>query len=208
MKINCTNCREKFEFDNLSNIPSTCEHCNEDLVWEEVLDSDEGLESEDKINAEIVNLVWTMQRDSSSFNVSKSSDELCFIGRVHNGAELLGKILHNNIPIISKTHCSVQFSENNVYLKDEGSTNGTYLGYDKISCENKQVLKDNQVVWLANELFIVSFEFKKEDILEPPINTPPQYRCKDCGLTFDTRTEICPNCEVYGSLNLLNIGRK
>jgi len=203
MKIKCTNCREKFEFDDLSNIPSTCEHCNEDLVWEEVLDSEEVLESEDKINAEIVDLVWTMQRDSSSFNVSKSSDELYFIGRIHNGSELLGKILHNNVPIISKTHCSVQFSENNVYLKDEGSTNGTYLGHDKISCENKQVLKDNQVVWLANELFIVSFEFKKEEILESPINTPPQYRCNKCGFTFDTRSEICENCGEYNSLNLI-----
>lgn len=194
MKINCTNCREKFEFDNLSNIPSTCVHCFEDLVWEEVLDS------EDKINVEIVNLVWTMQRDSSSFNVSKSSDELCFIGRLNNGSELLGKILDNNVPIISKTHCSVQFSENNVYLKDEGSTNGTYLGYDKISCENKQVLNDNQVVWLANELFIVSFEFKKEDILELPINSPPQHRCKVCGHTFEileTKLPICDRCESY-----------
>lgn len=201
MKIKCTDCNNKYEFDNLSNIPSTCEHCNEDLVWEEVIDSDEVVESRDKINAEIVNLVWTMQRDSSSFNVSKSSDDLCFIGRLHNGAELLGKILHNSVPIISKTHCSVQFSENTVYLKDEGSTNGTYLGHDKISCENKQVLKDKQVVWLANELFIVSFEFKKEDILESPINNPPQYRCK-CGFTFDTRTEICDNCGEYNSLNL------
>ena len=202
MKIKCTDCNTSYEFDDLSNIPSTCEHCNEDLEWWVVV------ESGDKINAEIVNLVWTMQRDSSRFNVPKSSDELCFIGRLHNGSELLGKILHNNVPIISKTHCSVQFSENNVYLKDEGSTNGTYLGHDKISCENKQVLKDNQVVWLANELFIVSFEFKKEDILESAINTPPQYRCKDCGHTFDTRTEICPNCEAYGSLNLLNIWSK
>ena len=196
MKIKCTDCNTRYEFDDLSNIPSTCEHCNEDLVWWVVV------ESEDKINAEIVNLVWTMQRDSSSFNVSKSSDELCFIGRLHNGSELLGKILHNNVPIISKTHCSVQFSENTVYLKDEGSTNGTYLGYEKISGENKQVLNDNQVVWLANELFIVSFEFKKEDILEGPINIPPQYRCNKCGFTFDTRTEICENCGEYNSLNL------
>ena len=193
MKIKCTDCNTSYEFDDLSNIPSTCEHCNEDLVWWVVV------ESEDKINAEIVNLVWTMQRDSSSFNVSKSSDELCFIGRLHNGSELLGKILHNNVPIISKTHCSVQFSENTVYLKDEGSTNGTYLGYDKISCENKQVLKDNQVVWLANELFIVSFEFKKEDILEPPINTPPQYRCKDCGHTFEILETKLPICDICGA---------
>ncbi len=208
MNIKCAHCNTRYEYNDLSNIPSSCEQCNEDLKWWEVLESEEVLESGEKINAEIVNLVWTMQRDSSSFNVSKSSDELCFIGRLHNGADLLGKILHNNVPIISKTHCSVQFSENNVYLKDEGSTNGTYLGYEKISCKHKQLLKDNHVVWIANELFIVSFEFKKEDILEPPLNSPLQYRCKDCGHTFDTRTEICPNCEAYGSLNLLNIGSK
>jgi len=195
MKIKCTNCNNRYEYLDLSNIPSVCEHCNEDLLWEEVSDSES--KSEDNRNKEIVNLVWTWQRDSSCFNVPKSSNELCVIGRMHYGSELLGNIKHDNVPTISKIHCSVQFLGNIVYLKDECSTNGTYLGYEKISCENKQLLKNNQVVWLANELFIVSFEFKKEEILESPINTPPQYRCNICGFTFDTRSEICENCRAW-----------
>jgi hypothetical protein len=194
MKIKCVNCNARYEFDDFSNITSTCEYCNEELEWEEVLCS------EDKMRAEIVNLVWTKQGDSSSFNVSKSADELHFIGRLHHGSKLLCNILQNNVPIISKTHCSVEFSGNNVYLKDEGSTNGTYLGYEKISCTYKQLLKDNQVVWLANELFIVSFEFHREDILEPHINTSVQYRCRSCGHTFKSKTEECPNCKEYDGL--------
>ncbi len=207
MNIKCAHCNTRYEYNDLSNIPSSCEQCNEDLKWWEVLETEEVLESGEKINAEIVNLVWTMQRDSSSFNVSKSSNALHFIGRLHHGSEVLGNISQNNVPIISKTHCSLEFSENNVYLKDEGSTNGTFLGYEKISCINKLPLKDNQVVWLANVLFIVTFEYKKEEE-EPQKNIPVQYRCRDCGFTFETKTEICPNCEAYGSLNLLNIGSK
>jgi hypothetical protein len=191
MKIKCINCNSSYEFENASEIPSYCEHCNEDLEPKEVS------ESEVNNNEEIVNLKWTKQRDSSFFNVSKSSNMLHLIGRMHHGSELLCSILENNIPIISKTHCSVEFLENNVYLKDEGSTNGTFWGYEKISCTTKKLLKDNQLVWLANELFIVTFEFKREVISESKINNNTKYRCKDCGQTFDTRRELCPKCEAW-----------
>lgn len=194
MKIKCTNCNSSYEFENSSKIPSYCEHCNEDLEWKEVS------KSEVNNNEEIVNLIWTKQRDSSFFNVSKSSNMLHLIGRMHHGSELLCCILENNIPIISKTHCSVEFFENNVYLKDEGSTNGTFLGYEKISCATKQLLKDNQLVWLANELFIVTFEFKRDDRLESKINNNTKYRCKGCGQTFESKTEKCESCGEYNSL--------
>ena len=193
MKIKCTNCNASYEIKDSTNIPTTCEHCNEDLEWKEIK------EKEDKTNTEIVNLIWTKQRDSSSFNVSKSSNALHFIGRLHHGSEVLDNILQNNVPIISKTHCSVEFSENNVYLKDEGSTNGTFLGHEKISCINKLPIKDNQLVWLANELFIVTFEYKKEEE-EPQIHIPVKYRCRNCGHMFDSKTEVCISCGEYNSL--------
>jgi hypothetical protein len=192
MKIKCTNCNASYEINDSTNIPTTCAHCHEDLEWKEIK------EQEDNTNAEIVNLIWTKQSDSSSFNVSKSSNALHFIGRLHHGSEVLGNILQNNVPIISKTHCSVEFSENNVYLKDEVSTNGTFLGHEKISCINKLPLKDNQVVWLANELFIITFEYKKEE--EPQIHIPVKYRCKYCGHIFDSKTEVCISCGEYNSL--------
>ncbi|MFM7667069.1 MAG: FHA domain-containing protein [Bacteroidota bacterium] len=193
MKIKCINCSTSYEIKDSPNIPTTCEHCNEDLEWQEIKDH------EDKTNAEIVNLIWTKQRDSSSFNVEKSSDVLHLIGRLHHGSEVLGNILQNNVPIISKTHCSVEFSENNVYLKDEGSTNGTFLGHEKISCINKLPIKDNQLVWLANELFIVTFEYKKEEE-EPQIHIPVKYRCRNTGDMFDSKTERCESCGEYNCL--------
>jgi len=196
MKIKCTNCHTSYEINDSTNIPTTCEHCQEDLEWKEIK------EQEGNKNAEIVNLIWTKQLDSSSFNVSKSSNALHFIGRLHHGSEVLGNISQNNVPIISKTHCSLEFSENIVYLKDEGSTNGTFLGYEKISCINKLPLKDNQVVWLANVLFIVTFEYKKEE--EIPLNIPVQYRCRDCGHIDDSKTESCLKCDAWDSMIKFN----
>ena len=193
MNIKCTNCNASYDINDSTNIPTTCEHCQEDLEWKEIN------EKEDKTNAEIVNLIWTKQRDSSSFNVSKSSNVLYLIGRLYHGSKVLDNILQNNVPIISKTHCSVEFSENNVYLKDEGSTNGTFLGHEKISCINKLPLKDNQLVWLANELFIVTFEYKKEEA-EPQIDIPIKYRCKDCGHIDDSKTESCKICDAWDSM--------
>jgi len=104
MKIKCTNCHTSYEINDSTNIPTTCEHCQEDLEWKEIK------EQEGNKNAEIVNLIWTKQLDSSSFNVSKSSNALHFIGRLHHGSEVLGNISQNNVPIISKTHCSLEFS--------------------------------------------------------------------------------------------------
>lgn len=194
MKIKCRNCNTIYEIIDSTNIPSTCEHCYEDLEWQEIN------EQEVITNTEIINLIWTKQRDSSSFNVPKSSNSLHFIGRLHHGSELLCHIIQNNVPIISKTHCSIEFSESNVYLKDEGSTNGTYLGFEKISCDNKQLLTDNQKVWLANELFVVSFEYKKEETTSPQLITFVNYRCKNCGDIFDEKTEVCISCDEYNSL--------
>jgi len=81
-----------YEINDSTNIPATCVYCNEDLEWKEIK------EQEDKTNAEIINLIWTKQRDSSSFNVEKSSVALHLIGRLHHGSEVLGNILQNNVP--------------------------------------------------------------------------------------------------------------
>jgi rRNA maturation endonuclease Nob1 len=197
MSIKCTNCNSIYEIVATQNPTLTCEYCHEELVWEEINNSVESA------NIEVVNLIWTKQRDATRFTVSKNSSGLQLIGRQHCGSEVLSTISQNNVPIISKTHCSVEFVENNVYLKDEGSTNGTYLGIEKISCLKRQLLKNNQTVWLATEPFNVSFEFKTESASENTKNTIQGFRCNACGKTFDEKHETCLSCGEYNSFTAL-----
>ena len=199
MKIKCTNCNASYEINDSTNIPTTCAHCHEDLEWKEIK------EQEDNTNAEIVNLIWTKQSDSSSFNVSKSSNALHFIGRLHHGSEFLANILKNNVPIISRKHCSIEFSEDKVFIKDEYSANGTFIGLEKINCADKKRLKDNDWVWLATEAFTVTFEYKiqnSSEIIKSENLENQGYRCNQCGLSFDVKPDdnICENCGVYNSL--------
>lgn len=199
MKIKCTNCNSSYEINDSANIPTTCAHCHEDLEWKEIK------EQEDNTNAEIINLIWTKQSDSSSFNVSKSSNALHFIGRLHHGSEFLANILKNNVPIISRKHCSIEFSEDKVFIKDENSANGTFIGLEKINCADKKRLKDNDWVWLATEAFTVTFEYKiqnSSEIIKSENLENQGYRCNQCGLSFDVKPDdnICENCGVYNSL--------
>ncbi|MCK4835837.1 MAG: FHA domain-containing protein [Candidatus Aminicenantes bacterium] len=51
-------------------------------------------------------------------------------------------------PIISKLHCSLITENNRVFIKDNHSTNGTYINNEKIS---EQELETNDIIFLGKK---------------------------------------------------------
>ena len=199
MNIRCINCSAIYEIVDSSKAPNYCEHCQEELEWVEIGDDNATTKKE------VVAMVWKNQRDASSFRFSKTSDDIYIIGRQYIGSEFLANILQNNVPIISRKHCSIEFSEDKIFIKDENSANGTFIGLEKINCADKKRLMDNDWVWLATEAFTVTFEYKiqnSSEIIKSENLENQGYRCNQCGLSFDVKPDdnICQNCGVYNSL--------
>ncbi len=50
--------------------------------------------------------------------------------------------------IVSKSHCALYFKDNNVYIKDTGSTNGTFVNGRQVS---DHLLQDNDMISLGRK---------------------------------------------------------
>ncbi len=201
-QVKCMNCNHLILIEDANDVPKECEQCQDDLNAYELTELN--VVGEDA-HQEVCGLVWQQQKNSNSFKVSKMNEGPQFIGRNHIGSEILSRIMHNNMPVISRKHCSVEFIENTVFIYDEASTNGTFRSVDKISCSSKQQIKDNELIWLGNEPFIVSFEFSLKES-EPLIQTEriERYYCKNCGFEDAVKHQYCLKCKEYGRMTLVN----
>jgi len=89
--------------------------------------------------------------------VSYTLDEMGYDYRLYEGKNVIGSKPGNEVSIIqdnsvSGIHATILFRNNKFLLRDEFSTNGTFLN-DKIVEEDTPVLKDGDIIKVGNTVF-------------------------------------------------------
>jgi pSer/pThr/pTyr-binding forkhead associated (FHA) protein len=130
------------------------------------------------------------------------------LGREHSGREVFTKLLNEGNPIVSRKHCSIEYSEGHFHLLDEGSLNGTFYGVSKLSCkERARIIEENSLIFIGKELFVAEIRYKdkqKEASDSRPVtDASPKvrfYRCNDdncTGYESPEEYDYCPKCNSY-----------
>ncbi len=201
-QIICPQCSNPNNFETEQSRPEECCFCftvfNKDVAVHEIPDQTKG---------KLTGLKLVYQQTSGIIEINGESN---LLGREHIGSQILSKILVNQKQVISRKHCSINLHDGKYYLKDEGSTNGTFYGVSKIDClKEAQLIENNSILFLGREAFLVQcvYEEVKESQAEiqaekeEQTSKPVLYRCKEgCGFESETYLEICPKCMSINSL--------
>ena len=203
LKVICPNCKAENKFQNRNSIPSECTFC-----WEPIPDGVEIKGEED--NQEISGLTIIYQITQQRLIIP--AGEKVILGRDNYGANVFSQILFNGKPVVSRKHCSIEFKDENFYLLDEGSLNGTFYGVNKLNCKGSpQVIEDNGIFYMGEEAFIAQINFKDEIqnkdlstiVKEVETNAIKHYRCNDqncSGYESPTSFDVCPVCGAYKNI--------
>ncbi|PIB28297.1 hypothetical protein BFP78_00120 [Gaetbulibacter sp. 5U11] len=192
----CDNCEVNVVIKDLTNLE--CPQCFNSVL--------ENAKDDNKINnsslddaIDSIELIY--QSNGNKININ-CSNRVNILGRNGIGNELLSAIMFNNRPVISREHCQVEYESdtNTVFIKDLNSTNGTFIN-DNI-CTEKTELRNQSIIKLGRELFIVNFIHKanslqelKEDIEVVITNQPINFYCPECNENFK-KDGFCENCDV------------
>lgn len=202
LKIICPNCEKENTFQSRGNTPSECSFCftsfPSSITITEIYDD----------GREIIGLTIIYQINQQRLEISTLHKTI--LGRENFGASVFSKILFNGKPVVSRKHCSVEFTNGKFYLLDEDSLNGTFYGVNKISCKNTpQIIEDKSIFYIGEEAFLAQInyqELKQEASPQSTVEnknetkTIKQYRCRGCGNNFEEFSDDCPVCERYNSL--------
>ncbi len=214
-RIICPECKNNNDFESADNRPAECSYCF--CLFDNATPA---IEIDTPQRGIVAGIKLIYQKTSAEIRV-ESDYEL--LGRDNFGSELLRKILYAGAPVISRKHCSFTLINGDYWLKDEGSSNGTYLGIDKQSCSVPQKLSDGAIVYLGREMFLVKLMYENLPESMPEAQPVPEivnideampttelpevmpgnkkYRCNEgCGFETETYVEMCPNCYTCGSL--------
>lgn len=199
-QIVCPECNNATKFEKLEKKPTECSFCfatfSNDVTIEEIED-DRGT---------LVGLELIYQKTLQKILVK---GEFNLLGRQNTGDDVLSAIIVNGSPVISRKHCSISLIEGKYYLKDEGSTNGTYYGLSRKDCSGKAYeIENDSMLFLGQEAFLVKHLYDKKEqecCKETPemnkLQKPKKYRCNEgCGYESEVYSEICPNCMTSNSL--------
>lgn len=207
-KITCDYCFEDNLFNNPDSPPAVCANCNSPISHLEVRKEDESVIPELEMNKpKILNgLILTYEKTGEKIHLEH--DDIIVLGRMAKGKELLDKI-----PQISREHCKIEFAEGNYLLTDLNSLNGTFLGINRRDCRKHQMVKirDNDVIYLGREPFVVQLKYKTLSADEPLISDLPEeeiktlhFKCRACGKIHNMNLLICDNCGSYGQLEAID----
>jgi pSer/pThr/pTyr-binding forkhead associated (FHA) protein len=169
------------------------------------------IEIKEENKGKLIGLKLICQSTSEEITIK---DESTILGREYVGAELFSKIIVDQKQVISRKHCSILRSGETYVLKDEGSTNGTYYGVNKIDCTKEaQAIEHNSILFLGREAFLVQFIYEEVkqsntggyDSSNRKPDKPVKYRCNEgCGHESDTKFDICPKCMTSNSMVEIN----
>lgn len=198
IEFKCIECKGINKIEQNSQLPKECEICYIEFNYNQLQEM-QIIISENKSleNLEVIKLIFTHQVSRESFIVNPLESML--IGRNFFGANILRTIKDNDVPVISRKHCSVEIIDNKVYIKDELSKNGTFKGVDKINCRTRQLLLDEDLIYFANDAFVVTFEYEKRNEVDtnPEVKGNSNFSCNDCGVTY---SELKPShCQCGGT---------
>ncbi len=152
--LTCEYCGNRIDLQAGSDLPEECPACLSKLII-----------PADIPNAESSFIELIHQGSGKKIIVKGKS----IIGREMEGKEFLGSIPH-----ISRSHCLIEPVGSFYTVTDQGSVNGTFLGTLKIDCKKNpgQELKNNDLLYLGKEAFIVVYKTGDED---PGINIKAEF---------------------------------
>ena len=117
--------------------------------------------------AELVNEPTGRDKTSVSARSAEQAQGLAILHRVFlvtkaphapRGPVVLGRSAENDIPIpeysISKRHCFFEFEPGGVKIADCGSTNGTFLGDDRLDSGQSVLLRGGETIVLGRFAFL------------------------------------------------------
>ncbi|MCD4794511.1 MAG: FHA domain-containing protein [Bacteroidales bacterium] len=202
-KIICDYCGTENTFSAKEQQPVECSNqaCQNSLKGLEVITVDiEDKEQQVQENEKLIGLKLIYQKTSEEITVK--TDPKIIIGRESVGSKVLWKIEQ-----ISRSHCSIEFSNNKYTVTDLGSTNGTFIGVgtDKISCKTPQLFTDNDFLVLGREVFLIQF-LKEEKLSEPEtvlqeetkeIEESKKNLCTECSCVLIKLPCSCPDCGTW-----------
>jgi pSer/pThr/pTyr-binding forkhead associated (FHA) protein len=203
LKIICPNCDKENIFQSRGNMPSECSFCftsfPSTITISEIADG----------SREITGLTIIYQINQQRLEISTLHKTI--LGRENFGAAVFSKIFFNGKPVVSRKHCSIEFTDGKFYLLDEGSLNGTFYSVNKISCKTSpQVIEDKSIFYIGEEAFLAQINFKEEakkvEVVTPTKEEETKaikvYRCNESGCGYETQSfiSVCPNCSTYNSL--------
>jgi len=207
-QVACPSCNKTSSFAERAAVPAECPYCFEELrpaaVAEVVQASDNG----GAPRGRVAGLTLIYQINQQRIEVPAAGQTT--LGREGFGSEVLGKIFFNGKPVISRRHCSIWYNEEQFYLSDEGSLNGTFCGVSKADCKAApRLIEDESLVYLGEEPFLAKFRFapaperaEAATTTTPTAEAPRRYRCNEqnCGFEATVQHEVCPSCDTYNSL--------
>jgi hypothetical protein len=215
----CHNCGKRNAFETDSPVPFECSFCFEIITPEIEGSPSQSNQISDEGNESVTGLVLIYQKNQQRIRIGTS--DRTFLGRKCSGAEVLAAILNRSgTPVISGTHCSIEFKDNNFYLRDEGSVNGTFYGARKISCKDSpQKIEPNSLLYLGQEPFVAIVVSEKPQLIEegPNLDDRPTadlvaeavslYRCNEtaCGLETTENLKECPICFTRNSFYKISL---
>ena len=201
LKIICPNCEKENTFHSRGNIPSECSFCFTEFPTTSTFS-----ETADSVS-EITGLTIIYQITQQRLEISTLHKSI--LGRENFGASVFSEIFFNGKPVVSRKHCSIEFTNGKFYLLDEGSLNGTFYGVNKISCKNSpQVIEDKSIFYIGEEAFLTQINYKeqeqkadfKREAEHDENERVKSYKCKKCGTESNTFTIKCSRCGFKNTL--------
>ncbi len=207
-KIICDFCETENYFSNRFEPPVECSNkaCQHSLKDIEVIKIDDKLRKKENVikenrfteknkreKGEITGLELIYQKNSEK--IILKTETKVILGRSNQGKEIL-----KNISQVSRSHCSIEFINNEYIVNDLGSTNGTFigLGSDKTSCKTPQTLKEGDFLVLGQEVFLVKYirEVKTEEVLILK-KEDEEILCLACSCILNELPCSCPDCGTW-----------
>jgi len=214
-RLICDYCGEEITFEKIDQKPEICAICNSSLedIKVEKLERSEDNEAQTQEKGNLAGLVLIYQETGEEIDI-EHSDKI-ILGRQNIGREVLGKITNENGgPVISGSHCSIEFDteQNQYFLNDLNSRNGTFFGVTKINCKTNpnQKLSDSDLIYLGREPFLVKLKYKSIDseerqAAEKPkidVKTPQGYECQSCYDYWSEESSFtCPKCGSWNDFS-------
>lgn len=198
-KYKCVKCGNVIEKPDKNNPPDLC--VNPDCggyIFIEISEQDEPLASYASAEAVILTYLKTGEEINISFFP-------VILGVENIGWEILQKVKNSKGQnVISRKHCEIVCSENNLFVRDLNSTNGTFVEIDgnsrRVGLDIVSLEKVNYLV-LGQERFTVMITdavVSENTEIGKPLNNQSvdqsvkRFKCKVCGNIYD---EKIVNCE-------------
>ncbi len=145
--IRCNSCGASLSIKNEADKFVVCTFCGSSNL---LSGSDAG--------GNLKSIKFTYQKNNNlSFEIDLTDGKI-ILGREFAGGDVLSKItLPGGGSPISRKHCSISIRNGSAFLKDEGSSNGTYYATKRISGNEEQKIENGGIIYLASEPFLIFF---------------------------------------------------